>query len=121
MEGCIERDIFYDDPAKLVKKGPNNLKKNALKCQKDCKRNKECSFWSFDRQNYWCSLHGGDKKTYKNVIDKRNQEIRKGIWLTGDKDCVPKDIRDNAGIGPMRKGNGKGREKRRRRRGQKNA
>ena len=41
--------------------------------------------------------------------------------MTGDKDCVPKDIRDNAGIGPMRKGNGKGREKRRRRRGQKNA
>ena len=90
------RDVFYDNPVKdrkfRNKNGPKNPKKNALECQRHCARREGCRFWSYERKNAWCFHHAGERKEYK------NPKLKKDLWLSGDKDCVPEDIPDNAEI-----------------------
>ena len=110
--------MFYDNAARNSKwdkkNGSKNVKKNALECQKACVRREGCTFWGYDLANGWCYHNQGERKEYKK-LNAKNRRIAKDTYMTGDKDCVPQDIPENARRGGRRSGRG-----RRRRRGRRN-
>ena len=60
--------------------GGQNPKEDARQCQIQCKRNPNCSFWTFDREFEWCYLKTSKEKVFENIEDEKK-------YISGDQNC----------------------------------
>ena len=81
---CYEVGIAYDGKNIKGKAGKNNSKSNARKCQRHCKRNRRCKYWTFNGGNKWCYL-----KTRKGRKSDHGEESK---YISGHKNCEPPSI-----------------------------
>ena len=74
---CFEEGMQYvQDILETEKSGTKKF--DERECQIQCKKTKECKFWTFDGGRKRCFLLTSKKKTRP-----------EGLYISGEKDCEP--------------------------------
>ena len=83
LKECYDDGTAYYHNDIPEKSGRRNRQATSRGCQESCKNFSKCKFWTYDKKNKWCYL-----KTCRENIKSGRRERK---YISGAKDCVPRD------------------------------